>query len=61
MIHDIFSGVLKKGVQRQNTISSKKCTKKGAVYKKGGVQKRGTTGVRELHFAEMLQIPGGFE
>ena len=43
--YNIFLECPKKGVPRQNINSSKKCPKKGAVSKKGGVQKRGTTGV----------------
>ena len=43
--YNIFLECPKKGVPRQNINSSKKCPKKGAVSKKGGVQKRGTTSV----------------
>ena len=47
---NFFSRVSKKGVKRQNINSSKKCRKKGSVSKKGGVQKRATTGVHKLEW-----------
>ena len=61
--YNIFLECPKKGVPRQNINSSKKCPKKGAVSKKGGVQKRGTTGVNLLNFMFSLKIPfsGGLE
>ena len=53
----------KKGVPRQNINSSKKCPKKGAVSKKGGVQKRGNTGVTDflIGILEVLSQSTNFE
>ena len=56
MIHDIFSGVLKKGYPRQNINSSKKCRKKGSVSKKGGVQKRAIPGVLTQKMKNLARI-----
>ena len=50
-INHSFSEVLRKGVPRQNFHSPKKCCEKGEVLRKGGVAKRGTTGVFNIRWA----------